>query len=182
LILCVLFFPLLLIAGESEENIQASSATEGEAEPIGETTEVEDVRKVDVKISAVLARINPQFESVLPSESITEHFIIYFNYLEMSFDLAVSIIDSSVDGSVMFAYLLKRLRPFVSFTQEVDFESVIAPQFKDTKLTLASTDKYIARSRSMTLGINYLLTPRFIIEPSFSVKDTFKGSISERRE
>lgn len=138
-----------------------------------------DIRKVDIKATAVRARLNPQFEFVLPTGYISEHFIIYFNNLQMTFDLAYSIIDSSVDGGITFTYPIKKFTPFVTFTQKVDFENIIQTELKGSELTLIPAEKYISRSRGSVIGIGYKLFPTFTIAPSFTVDDVFKGNITQ---
>lgn len=167
------FFASLCLFAEENEN----STSEQSEEP----QEVEDVQKVDIRVSEVRARINPQFELVLPSGNISEHFVIYFNRLEMTFDLGFSIIDSSVDGQITFAYPIKKYRPYISFFQKVDFENLISPQLSDGEFSLLPTDKYVSRKRGSMLGVRYQLYPKISIEPSFIINDTFKGSFTENK-
>jgi hypothetical protein len=118
---------------------------------------------------------------VLPTGDISQHFIMHFNYLELTFDLSAGLVDNAIDGEVIFAYPLNRIRPYVSFVQKVDFENYLDPQVSGEDLTILPTDKYIFRERGITAGVGITILPRFFVEPAFSVRDTFRGSLTESR-
>ncbi|MFW6181432.1 MAG: hypothetical protein ACOC8N_06755 [Spirochaetota bacterium] len=131
-ILILLLFPSSLRPEGTATGQEALHPVEEQAEPgegaEGDPAPGDDVRKIDIKASAVRARVNPQFEFVLPTGDISQHFIMHFNYLELTFDLSAGLVDNTIDGEVTFAYPLNRIRPYVSFVQKVDFENYLDPQ------------------------------------------------------
>ncbi|MGQ9617179.1 MAG: hypothetical protein ACUVWJ_12365 [Spirochaetota bacterium] len=68
------------------------------AEEERDDTEGEDAKKVDVRVTQLRARISPQFEVVLPSGDLYEHFITNFNNLELTFNLHFSVIGNTLGG------------------------------------------------------------------------------------
>jgi hypothetical protein len=184
LLLCLSALGPLCAEGAPME-LASRSADSARAEPESSEEDAEgasdagpETRKVDIKATAVKAKLNPQFEFVLPSGNINEHFVIYFNNLKMTFDLAYSIIDSSVDGEVTFAYPFGKFSPFVTFTQNVDFENLVKQELKGSELTLVPTEKYISRYRGAVIGVDYKPFSAFSIEPSFTAEDVFKGNLT----
>jgi hypothetical protein len=133
---------------------------------------------MDVEVVEVKAKLSPTFEFALPSGNIYQHFIHDFNNLRLTLSLNYNVLDNGIKGTVGFSYPLDRFTPAVYFTEELDFESYIAPALTNGTFTLMPTEKYIARKREIELSLGYRITDYFSIVPSFLISDIFKGSLT----
>lgn len=138
-------------------------------------------KKVDVRVTQLRARISPQFEVVLPTGDLYQHFTTNFNDLEMAFNLHFSVIGNTLGGDIIFCYPFGKWSPYIKFSQELDFENYLSPRLEGSELLLVPTDKYIWRERGVNPGLKYEIFQSLYLEPSFIVKDIFKGSLTENR-
>jgi hypothetical protein len=152
-----------------------------DGEEVDPTAIKKEKQKVDVRVTELQARVSPQLEIVLPTGNINQHFVTYFNNLEMTFNLSFSVMGNTLGGDIRFAYPINSISPYIFFYQKLDFENYIAPAFDGKELTFVPTDKYIARNRGLNLGLNYKIINNFYIMPSFVVNETFKGSLTENK-
>jgi hypothetical protein len=141
--------------------------------------ETDERRGIDVSVSAIRAQVSPQFEIALPNGNISQHFVVYFNDLEISFNLFYRVVDSNVGGDITFDLLLGRFRPYITFFQSVDFEKLVEPQVSGGDVLLVPTSKYLDRQRGFTPGLSYEFFRNLSLEPSLTVNDIFKGNLTE---
>ncbi len=141
----------------------------------------EDEKKVDVRVTELRARVSPQFEFVLPTGDLYEHFTTNFNNLEMTFNLHFSVIGNTLGGDIIFAYPFGKWAPYVRFSQVLDFENYFSPKLQGSELLLVPTDKYILRKRGVNPGLKYEVLENLYLEPSLVLNDVFRGSLTENR-
>lgn len=141
-------FPMLLCAEEERDD-----------------TGGEDERKVDVRVTQLRARISPQFEVVLPTGDLYEHFITNFNNLELTFNLHFSVIGNTLGGDIVFRYPFGKWSPYVKFYHEMDFENYFSPRLDGSELLLVPIDKYIWRERGVSPGLKYEIFQSLYLEP-----------------
>jgi len=146
-----------------------------------DSTAIKEEQKVDVRVTELRAQVSPQLEIILPTGNIYQHFVTYFNNLEMTFNLNFSVMGNTLGGDIRFTYPMNIISPYISFYQKLDFENYIAPAFDGKELTLVPTDKYIARERGFNVGLKYEILNNFYLVPSFVVNETFKGSLTENK-
>jgi hypothetical protein len=91
----------------------------------------QEEQQIDVGVSEVRARINPNFEFALPSGNIYQHFGENFNNLNMTFNLNYNFLDNDINGDVTFAYPIQRFTPSITFAEDLDFENYIAPSIQE---------------------------------------------------
>jgi hypothetical protein len=143
--------------------------------------EVEESRNVNVQYTQVRARISPAFELALPSGKVTLSFTQPFNYLDLSFYLGYAVIAGDINTELTFAYNIKRFRPYVKLILRTDFENLVAPRVSGSGVQLLPTEKYISRNRGFDTGVEYRISPKLQLIPSFVLDDVFKGSLTTSR-
>ncbi len=150
-------------------------------EKVSDEPKTEEAKKLNVKYSEVRAQVSPSLDLVLPSGNVTLSFTQPFNRLDLIFYLGYGIISSNINSELIFAYNIKRFRPYLKFFQSTDFENLVAPGISGSDIVLVPTDKYIERNRGFEVGIGYRLAPKLYLEPAFLLDDVFKGSLTEAR-
>ncbi|MFW6137853.1 MAG: hypothetical protein ACOC7U_01640 [Spirochaetota bacterium] len=153
------------------------TANNDQDNPEQQQSDQED-RKIDVNLTRVTARISPEFEITLPSGNVYQHFTESFNNLEMTFDLNYNFLNSNISGGINFAYPMGRVVPGIKFFQELDFENYFTPRLDEGELVIIPSDKYILRKRGVEPSISFNVLPDFYLIPSFTINDTFKGSLT----
>ncbi len=166
--LLVLLSPLCLIPGETG----AKNPDNENSEQAGEKA------KPDIRVTNIVARINPQTEITLPAGSISEHFKHNFSNFWMIFNFYYNFVANEIGGDLTFEYPLNRLNPYITFKDYVDFENFIQPQFENNRLTLVPTNKYISRNRVVEIGGSYNINSRTEIFSNFTLNDLFKGDLT----
>jgi hypothetical protein len=136
---------------------------------------------LDMVVNDIRAQVSPQFEFVIPSGNILQHFVVGFNGLEITFNLYYRVVDSNIGGDIIFDIFLGRFRPYVTVFQDVDFEKLVEPRVSEGDVLLAPTSKYLDRQRGFTLGLSYEFVRNLALEPSLRVNDIFKGNLTESR-
>jgi len=143
--------------------------------------ESDERRGIDVSVSSIRAQVSPQFEIALPNGNISQHFVVYFNDLEISFYLFYRVIDGNIGGDITFALSLGRFRPYITFFQNVDFEKLVEPQVSGGDVLLVPTSKYLDRQRGFTPGLSYEFFRNLSLELLLTVNDIFKGNLTESK-
>jgi hypothetical protein len=141
--------------------------------------ESEERGGIDVSVSSIRAQVSPQFEIALPNGNISQHFVVYFNDLEISFNLFYRVVDSNIGGDITFDLLLGRFRPSITFFQNVDFEKLVEPQVSGGDVLLVPTSKYLDRQRGFTPGLSYEFFRNIYLESSLTVNYIFKGNLTK---
>ena len=133
--------------------------------------------KIDIKVSNIIAKVNPQTEITLPTGSFSEHLKHSFNNLNIIFNFNYNFLANEISGNISFEYPLRYILPYLSFSDSVDFESYIQPSLVNNKIQLVPTDKFITRNRILEGGLKYKITKDFSTFTSITLDDIFRGDL-----
>ena len=159
----------------SSEN---SSSSKDTCSTSTEISTADNPTKIDIKVSNIIAKINPQTEITFPTGSFSEHFKHRFNNLNIIFNFNYNFLANELSGKISFEYPLKYLNPYISFSDSIDFESYVKPSIVNDYIQLVPTDKFITRNRTMEGGLEYRITKNFILYTSLNYDDIFRGDLS----
>ena len=143
-----------------------------------EISTADNPTKIDIRVSNIIAKINPQTEITFPTGSFSEHFKHRFNNLNIIFNFNYNFLANELSGKISFEYPLKYLTPYISFSDSVDFESYVKPSIVNDNIQLVPTDKFITRNRNLEGGLKYRITRNFSLYTSLNYDDIFRGDLS----
>jgi hypothetical protein len=135
--------------------------------------------EVEVSISKVHARINPDLEFALPGGNVYASLKDTFGDMKLGFSLQYAFFANSINGAVTLSWPSGNVVPAVRFYDGVAFENYIKPALIGDDLILTPTDKYISRKRGVELSVGFKLAQHLRLTNALLLNDVYKGDLSD---
>ena len=134
---------------------------------------------VEVSVTKVHARIEPDFEIAFPSGSYRQALKETFGKLETKFTVQYDFLENNLGGEIRFRRPIGNFTPGIRFFDGVEFENDLNPRIVGNDVALLPKEKYLYRKMGIELEAGFYVQRPLSFSVSFLLRDIYKGNISE---